>query len=263
MLHDRVLAFGPQKTTAKSPWGCRTDAAEFPWFSSTFSQTVDAVFCMVRVMLCFASIPKSLGRSKEGLVEKLQWLWLDLILPITDFRVSLQIQHLCWPSRNSRLSGTKLQIQSKHCCKSSLYCRYFSGTTQQNRSLGTHKEEEHAVSRGCQSACKIPQIIRADLAVDVLLHPHAPSSFRSETAVCSRSQILKATRQAGGPWASALLPSTAAHIFFPLAHTPEYSVGEQELRVVCMLVTSASVSIFSHQSTSNKHCICCLIGTRR
>jgi len=50
---------------------------------------------MVRVMLCFASIPKSLGRSKEGLVEKLQWLWLDLILPITDFRVSLQIQHLC------------------------------------------------------------------------------------------------------------------------------------------------------------------------
>jgi len=30
MLHDRVLAFGPQKTTAKSPWGCRTDAAEFP-----------------------------------------------------------------------------------------------------------------------------------------------------------------------------------------------------------------------------------------
>lgn len=147
MLHDRVLAFGPQKTTAKSPWGCRTDAAEFPWFSSTFSQTVDAVFCTVRVMLCFASIPKSLGRSKEGLVEKLQWLWLDLIVPITDFRVSLQIQHLCWPSRNSRLSGTKLQIQSKHCCKSSLYCRYFSGTTQQNRSLDTLGRRARSLQR--------------------------------------------------------------------------------------------------------------------
>lgn len=234
------------------------------WISFFLVSWSSFLYGLGYVFFCFYS--KNLGGSKDGLVEKLQRLWLDLILPVTDFHVSLQTQHLCWPSRTAAYLGQNFRSRANAVLQELHLLPLFKWYNPAEPQSGHTQGRARSLQRLPVSMQNTKNNQSRPRTGYFSPHTHSKQLQIWDSSLQQVTNPQSSEMGSAGRWAMGLGSSPqhcSSQGFFPLVHAPEYSVGEQEFRVVSMLFTSASVSTFSHQSTSNKHCICCLINTRR
>lgn len=157
------------------------------------------------------------------------------------------------PAETAEYLGQTSDPAHIQCCKSSIYRRYLSGTTQQNHGVQacTRKakrlrtQSPEAANQHAKSPPKKPNPkTRPDLVMGIPSHAHAPSSSRCERqslqqVVGSRSNDTRDLVQhlKAGRWRvlavlchQLLLLSTAGYwVSSPLVHAPKYTVDEWEL----------------------------------